>query len=121
MMEVFIVAKELSLTQCFLTLESTLGYPLHCHLERRRYSQGYHKTLKEGVKRKKNQREFKNTKRWRLFHHQKKRYPKYNIWTSNLNEISGGGDQNYKAKHKYRTPSFFVSWDYNTIEGETNV
>ncbi len=26
-----------------------------------------HKTLKEGVKKKKNQREFRNKKRWRLF------------------------------------------------------
>jgi len=34
---------------------------------RRRYNQRYHRTLKEGVMKKKNQREFKNRKRWRLF------------------------------------------------------
>jgi hypothetical protein len=34
---------------------------------RRRYSQRYHMTLEEGIKKKKNQREFKNKKRWRLF------------------------------------------------------
>jgi hypothetical protein len=38
-------------------------------------------TLKEGVKKKKNQREFKNRKSWRLFPHQKNKYPRYNIWT----------------------------------------
>jgi hypothetical protein len=48
---------------------------------RRRYIQKYHKTLEEGVGKKKNQREFKNKKRWRLFQHWKKRYPRYNIWT----------------------------------------
>jgi hypothetical protein len=36
-------------------------------LRRRRYKQRYHKTLEEGVKKKKNQREFRNKKRWRLF------------------------------------------------------
>jgi hypothetical protein len=34
---------------------------------RRRYSQRYHRTSREGVRKKKNQREFKNRKRWRLF------------------------------------------------------
>jgi hypothetical protein len=36
-------------------------------------------TLKKGVRNKKSQREFKNRKRWRLFQHQKKKYPRYNI------------------------------------------
>jgi hypothetical protein len=38
-------------------------------LKRRRYNQRYHKTLEERVKKNKNQREFRNRKRWRLFHH----------------------------------------------------
>jgi hypothetical protein len=38
-----------------------------------------HRTLEEGVMKKHNHKEFKNKKRWRLFQHQKKRYPKYNI------------------------------------------
>jgi hypothetical protein len=45
---------------------------------RRRYNQKNHKTLKEGVK-KKNQKQFRNKKRWRLFQHHKKKYPRYNI------------------------------------------
>jgi hypothetical protein len=40
---------------------------------KRRYNQRYHTTLEEGVKKKKNQREFMNNKRWKLFQHQKKR------------------------------------------------
>jgi hypothetical protein len=48
-------------------------------LRRRRYIHRYHRTLEEGIRKKKNQREFKNKKRWRLFQHQNKRYPKYNI------------------------------------------
>jgi hypothetical protein len=48
-------------------------------LKRRRYSYRNHRTLKEGVRKKQSHREFKNKKRWRLFQHQKKRYPKYNI------------------------------------------
>jgi hypothetical protein len=36
-------------------------------LKRRRYNQSNHKTLEEGVNRKKNHRQFKNMKRWRLF------------------------------------------------------
>jgi hypothetical protein len=42
----------------------------------RRHSQKYHKTLEERVGKKKIQREFKNKKRWKLFQHQKKRYPR---------------------------------------------
>jgi hypothetical protein len=34
---------------------------------KRRYNHRYHMTLEEGVKKKKNQREFENRKRWRLF------------------------------------------------------
>jgi hypothetical protein len=49
-------------------------------LRRRRYSQRYHKTLEEGVKKKEDQREFKDRKSWKLFQHQKMRYPRYNIW-----------------------------------------
>jgi hypothetical protein len=37
--------------------------------KRRRYNQRYCMTLEEGVMKKKNQREFKNKKRWRLFQH----------------------------------------------------
>ncbi len=48
--------------------------------KRRRYSQKYHRTLEEGIKKKKNQREFRNRNMWRLFQHQKKKYPRYNIW-----------------------------------------
>jgi hypothetical protein len=48
-------------------------------LGKRRYSQRYHKTLEEGVRKKKNQREFNNRKRWKLFQHEKKRYLRYNI------------------------------------------
>jgi hypothetical protein len=48
-------------------------------LRRRKYSQKYHKTLKERVRKKKNQKEFRNKKRWKLFQHQKKRYPRYSI------------------------------------------
>jgi hypothetical protein len=33
------------------------------HFKRRRYNQRYHKTLEEGVRKKKNQREFNNKKR----------------------------------------------------------
>jgi len=33
---------------------------------RNRYNQRYHNTLKEGVRKKKNQREFRNRKRWKL-------------------------------------------------------
>jgi hypothetical protein len=47
---------------------------------RKRYNQRYHKTLKDGVKKKKHHIELKNKKKWRLFQHQKKKYPKYNIW-----------------------------------------
>jgi NADPH-dependent 7-cyano-7-deazaguanine reductase QueF-like protein len=47
-------------------------------LGRRKYNQRYHMTLKEGSGRKK-KRELMNMKRWRLFHHQTKRYPRYNI------------------------------------------
>ncbi len=36
-------------------------------LKRRRYNQRYHMTLKQGVRKKKNLREFRNRKRWRLF------------------------------------------------------
>jgi hypothetical protein len=36
-------------------------------LKKRRYNQRYCMTLEEGVKKKKNQRQFKNKKRWRLF------------------------------------------------------
>jgi hypothetical protein len=36
-------------------------------LKRRRYNQIYHKILEEGIRKKKNQREVKNRKRWRLF------------------------------------------------------
>jgi hypothetical protein len=36
-------------------------------LRRRRYNQKYHRTLEEGVTKKKNQKEFRNRKRWRLF------------------------------------------------------
>jgi hypothetical protein len=50
-------------------------------LKRRRYNHRYHRTLEEGVKEKKSQKEFRNMKRWRLFQHQKKRHPRYNIWT----------------------------------------
>jgi hypothetical protein len=46
---------------------------------KRTYNQRYHMTLEEGVRKKKNQREFKNRKWWRLFQHQKKRYLIYNI------------------------------------------
>jgi hypothetical protein len=46
---------------------------------RKRYNQRYHKTLEDGVKKKKHHIEFKNKKKWRLFQHPKKRYPKYNI------------------------------------------
>jgi hypothetical protein len=52
---------------------------------RRSYSQKYHMTLKEGVKKKNNQREFKNKKRWKLYQHQKKRYQRSNIWKYNHN------------------------------------
>jgi hypothetical protein len=38
-------------------------------LKGRRYDQKYHKTLKKGVRKKKNQREFKKKKRWKLFQH----------------------------------------------------
>jgi len=48
-------------------------------LMRRKYSHRNHRTLEEGVKKKKNHKKFKNMKRWRLFQHQKKRYPRYNI------------------------------------------
>jgi hypothetical protein len=34
---------------------------------KRRYNHRYHMTLEEGVRKKKNQKEFKNRKRWRLF------------------------------------------------------
>jgi hypothetical protein len=47
--------------------------------KRRRYNHRYHEALKEGVRKKKNQKELRNNKRWRLFQHQKKRYPRYNI------------------------------------------
>jgi len=36
---------------------------------KRRYSQRYDRTLEKGVKKKKNQREFMNMKRWKLFQH----------------------------------------------------
>jgi hypothetical protein len=36
-------------------------------LRKSRYNQKYHKILEEGVKKKNNQREFKNMKRWRFF------------------------------------------------------
>jgi hypothetical protein len=36
-------------------------------LRRRRYNKKNHMTLDEGVKKKKNHREFKNKKRWKLF------------------------------------------------------
>jgi len=36
-------------------------------LKKRRYNQKNHKTLEEGVRRKKNPKQFKNKKRWRLF------------------------------------------------------
>jgi len=48
-------------------------------LMKRKYNQKYHWTLEEGVKKKKNHKEFRNMKRWKLFWHQKKRYPRYNI------------------------------------------
>jgi hypothetical protein len=41
---------------------------------KKRYNQRYHKTLNEGVRRKKNHREFRNKKRWRLFQHPKKNF-----------------------------------------------
>ncbi len=53
------------------------------HLRRKRYNQKYHRTLEEGVRKKNNQREFRNGKRWRLLQHQKKRYPRYNIQKQN--------------------------------------
>jgi hypothetical protein len=46
---------------------------------RKRYNQRYHKTLEEGVRKKKNHKKFRNKKSWRLLQHQKKRYLKYNI------------------------------------------
>jgi len=48
---------------------------------RRKYSQKYHMTLEEGVKKKKELEGIQNRKRWKLFQHEKKRYPRYNIWT----------------------------------------
>jgi hypothetical protein len=38
-------------------------------LMKRRYIQGYHKALEEGVWKKKDHSEFNNMKRWRLFQH----------------------------------------------------
>jgi hypothetical protein len=38
-------------------------------------------TLDEEVRKKKNQEEFRNMKRWKLFQHKKKIYRRYNIWT----------------------------------------
>jgi hypothetical protein len=40
-------------------------------LRRRGYSQRNHKTLKEGVRKKKNLKEFRNMKRWRIFQQEK--------------------------------------------------
>ncbi len=37
------------------------------------------------------------------------------------NWISGGGDQNCKAKRRYKTTGLFVDCDYNIAIGETNV
>jgi hypothetical protein len=37
--------------------------------KRGRYNQRYHKALEEGVRKKNNQRELKNMRRWRLFQH----------------------------------------------------
>jgi hypothetical protein len=34
---------------------------------------------KEGVRKRKNKKELENRERCRLFHHQMKRYPRYNI------------------------------------------
>ncbi len=91
-------------------------------LKRRRYSQRYHKTLEEGVRKKNNQREFKNRKRWRLFQHQQKRYIQdTSSGNKTTNKISGGGDRNYRAKHTYTTIGFYVDWDYSNVLGETYV
>jgi hypothetical protein len=48
-------------------------------LKRKKYKLKNHRTLKEEVRKENNQREFKNKKRWRLFQHQTKIYPKYII------------------------------------------
>jgi hypothetical protein len=46
---------------------------------RKRYNQRYHKTLEEGVRKKKNHKKFRNKKRWKLLEHHKKKDLKYKI------------------------------------------
>ncbi len=72
--------------------------------------------LKGRVEKKKNQKEFRNMKRWRLFQHQMKKSKIYHLDIKP--QIKLVGEEIKIAKH--RTTSFYVNWDYITVVGETN-
>ncbi len=72
-------------------------------------------TLEEGVRKKKNQREFRNRKRWGYYNTKRRDIQDITFGNRSTNWISGGGDQNYKAKCRYRTIGFCVDWDYNIV------
>ncbi len=84
------------------------------------YNQRYHRTLKEGSRRKRTRG---NSRIGKGGGYSNTRRDIQDTTSRNrtTNWISGGGDYNCKAKGRYKTIGFYVDWDYNIVVGETNV
>ncbi len=78
-------------------------------------------TLKEGVKKKKTIRDLGIGKGGSYSNTIKRDIQDSTSGNKTTNWISEGGNQNYIAKRRYKTISFYVNWDYNIIVGETYV